>query len=166
LTPEQMAAAVAQRYADVLVARDEVTVVLDRSELLDALAWLRDEPSLAMDFLSSITATHWLDREPAFWLDYELRSMSLHQRMRVKVGCDERDATVPSVTPLFATANWLERETFDFYGVVFTGHPALTRILLPADWAGHPLRKDEPLGGVPTWYHGTTVPPIDERGMA
>jgi len=166
LTPQQMAAAVARRYPDVLVARDEVTVVVDREALVEALAWLRNEPALAMDFLSCITATHWPGRDPALWIDYELRSIPLQHRMRVKVGCGEDDAAVPSVTSLFATANWLERETYDFYGVVFEGHPNLTRILLPVDWDGHPLRKDEPLGGVPTWYHGTRVPPIDERGMA
>ena len=73
---------------------------------------------------------------------------------------------VPSVTPMFPTADWHERETFDFYGIVFDGHPDLTRILLPDDWQGYPLRKDESLGGVPTWFHGATMPPVDERGMA
>ncbi len=82
------------------------------------------------------------------------------------MGLAESDAVVPSVTDLFPTANWHERETYDFYGIVFDGHPDLERILLPADWQGHPLRKDEPLGGVPTWFHGVTVPPIDQRGMA
>ena len=163
---ETMAATVAARYADVLTARGEATLVVDRNELLGALAWLREEPTLQFGFLSSITATHWPGRDPAFWVDYELRSMTLHHRLRVKVGCGEDDAAVPSVTSLFPTADWLERETFDFYGIDFAGHPDLTRILLPADWDGHPLRKDEPLGGVPTWFHGTKVPPIDERGMA
>jgi NADH-quinone oxidoreductase subunit C len=163
---EALAATVAARYPDVVVARGEVTVVLDRGELLAALAWLRDEPTVELGFLSSITATHWPDRDPAFWVDYELRSMTLHQRLRVKAGCSQDDATMPSATLVFPTANWLERETYDFYGIVFEGHPDLTRILLPADWDGHPLRKDEPLGGVPTWYHGTTVPPVDQRGMA
>jgi NADH-quinone oxidoreductase subunit C len=163
---EAMAATVAARYADVLTARGEATLVVDREELLEALAWLRDEPTLELGFLSSITATHWPGRDPAFWVDYELRSMSLRHRLRVKVGCGEDDASVPSATPLFPTANWLERETFDFFGIDFAGHPDLTRILLPADWEWFPLRKDEPLGGVPTWYQGTIVPPIDERGMA
>jgi len=163
---EALAATVAARYPDVLVARGEVTLVVERERLLEALAWLRDEPTLELGFLSSVTATHWPGRAPAFWVDYELRSMSQRHRMRVKVGCDEGDATVPSVTGLFPTANWHERETFDFYGIDFAGHPDLTRILLPADWQGHPLRKDEPLGGVPTWFHGATMPPIDERGMA
>jgi NADH-quinone oxidoreductase subunit C len=162
---EAIASAVARRFPDVIVAREEVTLVIDRGDLLAALAWLRDEPGVQMDFLSSITATHWPDRDPAFWVDYELRSMALRQRLRVKVPLPE-GATIASATPLFPTANWHERETFDFYGIVFDGHPDLTRILLPADWQGYPLRKDEALGGVPTWFHGATMPPIDERGMA
>ena len=163
---DALAATVAARYPDVLVARGEATLVVEREQLLEALAWLRDEPALELGFLSSVTATHWPGRAPAFWVAYELRSMSLLHRLRVKVGCDEGDAIVPSVTPMFPTANWHERETFDFYGIDFAGHPDLTRILLPADWVGYPLRKDEPLGGVPTWFHGATMPPIDERGMA
>jgi NADH-quinone oxidoreductase subunit C len=119
-----------------------------------------------MDALSSVTATHWPDRDPAFWVVYELRSSSLVQRLRVKVAVREDDQHVPTVTELFPTANWHERETFDLYGLVFEGHPDLTRILLPADWDGYPLRKDEPLGGVPTWFRGARMPPIDERGMA
>jgi NADH-quinone oxidoreductase subunit C len=84
----------------------------------------------------------------------------------VKVGLSEQEPSVPSVIEVFPTANWHERETFDFYGISFEGHPELTRIELPADWVGHPLRKDEPLGGVPTWYRGAKMPPIDQRGQA
>ena len=166
MTVADLAAAVATRYPDVVVARGEATVVVGRDELLAALAWLRDEPRLRMDALSSVTATHWPDREPAFWAVYELRSRSLVQRLRVKVAVREDDQHVPTVTGLFPTANWHERETFDLYGLVFDGHPDLTRIVLPADWDGYPLRKDEPLGGVPTWFRGARMPPIDERGMA
>jgi NADH-quinone oxidoreductase subunit C len=166
MSVEDLAAAVGARFDDVLVARSEATVIVDRDALLDGLAWLREAPGVRMDFLSSVTATHWLDRAPAFWVDYELRSLTSHQRLRVKVGLREDDAVVPSVTSLFPTANWHERETYDMYGIEFAGHPDLTRILLPADWPGHPGRKDESLGGVPTWYVGATMPPIDERGMA
>jgi len=161
-----VAAVVARRYPDVAVARGEVTVVVGREELLPAITWFRDEAELQMDFLSSITATHWPGRDPAFWVDYELRSMPLRHRLRMKVALTEGDAVVPSLTSLFPTANWHERETFDFFGISFEGHPDLTRILLPAEWDGHPLRKDEPLGGVPTWFRGATMPPIDQRGMA
>ena len=166
MSVEDVAAAVAQRYPDVVVARGEVSVVVERADLLEALAWLREEPTLRMDALSSVTATHWPERDPAFWVDYELRSMSLFTRLRVKVGLAGEDPSVPSVTGLFPTANWHERETFDFYGITFAGHPDLTRIELPAGWEGHPLRKDEPLGGVPTWVRGATMPPIDQRGQA
>ena len=166
MSVEASAAAVARRYPDIVVARGEASLVVDRGVLLEALTWLRDEPDLQMDFLSSITATHWPDRDPAFWLDYELRSMARHERLRVKVAATEDDPSVPSVTSLFPTADWHERETFDFYGITFDGHPDLRRILLPADWDGFPLRKDQPLGGVPTWFRGATMPPIDERGMA
>jgi NADH-quinone oxidoreductase subunit C len=166
VSPRDLAEAIGERHVDVVVAHGEISVVIDREDLLDALAWLRVTPGVELDLLSSVTATHWPGRAPAFWVDYELRSRALHHRARVKVGLAADDAVVPSVTGLFPTANWLERETFDFYGIVFDGHPDLTRILLPADWQGPPLRKDEPLGGVPTWFHGVTVPPIDERGMA
>jgi NADH-quinone oxidoreductase subunit C len=166
VTVADLAAAVATQYPDVVVAREEATVVIDRDELLAALAWLRDDPRLRMDALSSVTATHWPDRDPAFWVVYELRSSSLVQRLRVKIAVREDDQHVPTVTELFPTANWHERETFDLYGLVFDGHPDLTRIVLPADWDGYPLRKDEPLGGVPTWFRGARMPPVDERGMA
>jgi NADH-quinone oxidoreductase subunit C len=161
-----LAGRIGERVSDVLVARGEVTAIVEREHLLETLAWLRDQPDLGLDFLASVTATHWLDADPAFWVDYELRSLPLKHRARVKVGLREGDAHVPSVTPMFPTADWHERETFDFYGIVFDGHPDLTRILLPDDWEGYPLRKDESLGGVPTWFHGATMPPVDERGMA
>ena len=72
---------------------------------------------------------------------------------------------MPSVTDLFPAADWYEREVFDFFGVVFEGHPDLRRIELPDEWVGHPMRKSEPLAGVPTQYHGASVPPPDQRGL-
>jgi NADH-quinone oxidoreductase subunit C len=166
VSPSDLAEAIGERHPDVVLAHEEVSVVTDRGDLLEALVWLRTAPGIELDLLSSVTATHWPGRTPAFWVAYELRSRERHHRARVKVGLAAEDAVVPTVTGLFPTANWLERETFDFYGIVFDGHPDLSRILLPADWQGHPLRKDEPLGGVPTWFQGVRVPPIDERGMA
>jgi len=163
---DELAARIREHAPDVLAARGEVTAIVERHDLIDTLEWLHDQPDLAFDLLSSITATHWPGADPAFWVDYELRSMSLRHRARVKVGLRGGDERTPSVVGLYPTANWHERETFDFYGIVFEGHPDLTRILLPDDWDGHPLRKDEPLGGVPTWFRGATMPPIDERGMA
>jgi NADH-quinone oxidoreductase subunit C len=163
---DELAVRIREHVRDVLAARGEVTAIVERDGLLDALVWLRDQPDLAFDFLSSVTATHWPDADPAFWVDYELRSMTHRHRARVKVGLRAGDEHVPSVVAVHPTANWHERETFDFYGIVFDGHPDLTRILLPDDWDGYPLRKDEPLGGVETWFRGARMPPIDERGMA
>ncbi|MGZ8566416.1 MAG: NADH-quinone oxidoreductase subunit C [Actinomycetota bacterium] len=166
MTPDQLADAVRERLPDVLVVRDEVVAVVDRDDLLGTLRWLRDRREVALGFLSDVTATDWPETEPRFWLAYDLRSMEEKHRLRVKVGLPGRDARVPSVTSMFPTANWQEREVFDFYGIVFDGHPDLTRIMMPDDWEGHPLRKTEELGGVPTWFVGATMPPVDQRGMA
>jgi NADH-quinone oxidoreductase subunit C len=161
------AAALADRIRshlpDVLVAHEEVTVVVRSDQLVDTLNRLRDQDDLSFDFLASVTAVDALGREPRFWVVYELRSIAHRHRLRVKVPVAADDPRVPSVTPLFPTADWHERETFDLFGIVFDGHPDLARILLPDDWVGHPLRKDEELGGVGTRYHGAFIPPVDER---
>jgi len=163
VTPAELADRLRGRFADVLLVRDEVTVIVDRDDLRSTLTSLRADPSMSFDFLSCLTATDRPDADPRFWVVYELRSMGAHHRMRVKVGAPEADAHVPSVTDLFPTADWQEREVFDFYGVVFDGHPDLTRILLPDGWEGYPLRKDEELGGVDTRFHGAFIPPVDRR---
>ena len=163
MTPADLAERIRARGTDVLFARDEVTWIVERDELLDVLAGLRDDPELSFDFMSCVTATDRPDAEPRFWVVYELRSMAAKHRLRLKVGVPESDARVPSVTTLYPTANFQEREVFDFYGIGFDGHPDLTRILLPDDWEGYPLRKDEELGGVNTRYHGAFIPPVDRR---
>ena len=166
MSVEALAAAVARRYPDALVARDEVAVVVDRDELLAALAWLRDEPALRFDFLSCVTATHWPGRSPAFWVVYELRSIPRRERLRVKVGLAEDDAVSRRSPGCFPRPTGSSARRTTSTASSSTGIPHLRRILLPADWEGFPLRKDEPLGGVPTWFRGVRVPPIDERGMA
>jgi NADH-quinone oxidoreductase subunit C len=93
---------------------------------------------------------------------YQLTSMTYRRRVRLEVAVAE-DQPVPSVTSVYPTADWQERETYDMFGVVFTGHPNLTRILMPDDWEGHPQRKDYPLGGVPVEYKGAEIPPPDQR---
>lgn len=166
MRPDEIASRISGRYPDVLVVRDEVTMVLDRDRLLDALAWLRDQPDLQFDFLSSLTAVDRLPADPRFWVAYELRSIPLRHRLRVKVGLSAADPHVTTVTGPFPGANWYEREIWDLFGIVFDGHPDLTRIFLPDDWEGFPLRKDEELGGVNTWYRGAFIPPVDKRTMA
>ncbi|MEX2420188.1 MAG: NADH-quinone oxidoreductase subunit C [Actinomycetota bacterium] len=161
MTPAELADRVRTRYPDVAVARDEVTVVVSREELPEALGAMRQE--LGLDSLISVTATDWPGRDPRFWVAYELYSNEHRHRLRVKVGLSEDDPRIPSVTAAFPTADWHERETYDFYGIVFEGHPDLRRILLPDDWEGWPLRKTEELGGVNTRFHGAFIPPVDRR---
>ncbi len=163
MNAERIAERIATRYPDTFVAREEATVLVGRDDLLDALSFLREDPELSLDFLSCVSATDWPHAAPRFWVIYELRAMAHHHRARVKVGLAASDARLPSVTGLFPTADWHERETFDFYGIIFEGHPDLTRILLPDDWEGHPLLKTEELGGVNTRYVGAFIPPVDTR---
>jgi NADH-quinone oxidoreductase subunit C len=166
VTPEETAERVRRTSPDVVVARGEVTVSVSSDQLLPTLAALGRDTELDLGFLSCVTAIDYPGTDPRFWVTYELRSLEKMHRVRVRVGVGGADPHIPSVTSIFPTADWLERETFDLYGIVFDGHPGLTRILMPEDWEGYPLRKDEELGGVPTRYHGALVPPIDKRGMA
>jgi NADH-quinone oxidoreductase subunit C len=163
VTASELAERVRARFPDVVVAREEATLSLDRGELLGALEVLREDPELRLDFLSSVTATDRPGADPRFWVAYELYSSEHRHRLRVKVGLSEDDAVVPSVIGPFPTADWLERETYDFYGITFEGHPNLRRILLPDGWEGWPLRKTEELGGVNTQYRGAFIPPVDRR---
>jgi NADH-quinone oxidoreductase subunit C len=163
VSPQELAERVRSRYPDVVLARDEVTLHRDRADLLATLIALREEPGIELDLLASVTATDWPGREPRFWVVYELQSRRHLHRLRVKVGLPEDDAHVPSVVKLFPTADWQEREVYDFFGIEFDGHPDLRRILLPDGWEGWPLRKTEELGGVNTRYHGAFIPPVDRR---
>jgi NADH-quinone oxidoreductase subunit C len=154
------------RYPDLLEARGEVTVTVAAGDLLETLRYLKEQEDLAFGFLSDVTATDWPGMNPRFWLAYQLLSMEYRTQVRVKVGLppDPDPPRIASATPLFPAANWLEREVYDFFGVVFEGHPDLRRIEMPEDWVGHPLRKDEPLAGVNTQYKGAFIPPPDQRG--
>jgi NADH/F420H2 dehydrogenase subunit C len=110
------------------------------------MEWLRDDEGNRFDYLSCVTAVDWTEREPRFDVVYHLRSLEKNHCLTVKVGCEDGGG-VPSVVEVWKTADWLERETYDLYGVEFLGHPNLERIFLPEDWVGHPLRKDYPLEG-------------------
>ena len=165
MTPEDLLGRLRTRFADVVVARGEVSTSLEPRELTDALVWLREEDDLRFDFLSDLTCADWPGLDPRYWVAYHLLSTEHGHRLRVKVGlADDDEPHVASVTPLYPTADWFEREVYDFFGVVFDGHPDLRRIELPEEWTGHPLRKTEPLAGVRTRFVGASVPPPDQRG--
>ena len=122
------------------------TVIADRARLRDVCRCLREAPDAAFDFCSDLTATDWPARSERFDVIVCLYSTTRRHRVRVKVRVADGDA-VPSVSPVWPAANWLEREVYDMFGVRFEGHPDLRRILMPEDWQGHPQRKDYPLEG-------------------
>ncbi len=133
---------------EIIEAFGEVTAVVPRLHIADACAYLKTNPDSSFDFLSDICgADRGVEEEPRFEVNYHLFSTTWHHRLRLKVLLNEDDAHVPTVTAVWRTANWHERETFDLFGVIFDGHPDLRRILLPDDWQGHALRKDFPLRG-------------------
>jgi NADH-quinone oxidoreductase subunit C len=127
--------------------RGELTVVLDRSAIREACAILRDDPELRFDFLSDITCVDWYPQQPRFDVVYHLLSIPRLQRLRLKVKLSGDDPVLESITPVWPGANFFEREIYDLFGVRFSGHPNLIRIMMPEDWEGHPLRKDYPVEG-------------------
>ena len=147
----------------VVVDRGELTLHIQTDKLATVARVLRDDSSLRFELLASVSGVDYLGTEKRLHAVYELRSLTYRRRIRLEVAVTVEDPHVPSMTTLYPTADWQERETFDMFGIIFDGHPALTRILMPDDWDGHPQRKDYPLGGVPVEYKGATIPPPDER---
>ena len=126
----------------------ELTLVIPREQIVEACAFLKTSPDFAFNFLADLCgADRGPEEEPRFEVNYHLFSTTKYHRLRLKVLLNEEDPHVPTVTAVWRTANWHERETYDMFGVIFDGHPDLRRILLPDDWQGHALRKDFPLRG-------------------
>jgi NADH-quinone oxidoreductase subunit C len=136
-----------QAVAEVIEFRGETTVVVPRERLLRAAEYLAAEPSLRFSFLSDITPVDRFPLEPRFEVNYHLLSIDRKERLRLKVHLAGNDVVLASVTPVWPTADWHEREAFDLFGIRFEGHPDLRRILMPDEWEGYPLRKDYPTEG-------------------
>ncbi len=126
---------------------DMPTLRVARNHIVDVCRWLRDAPDLRFDMLSDLTCVDHLDRNPRYDVVYHLFSVRNNARLRLKTGVPEEPAECPTMTDVWVGANWAEREAFDMFGVVFTGHPNLERILTPEDWVYFPLRRDFPLQG-------------------
>lgn len=122
--------------------RDEVTIYVPRENIVAVATFLRDDEELRYNYLSDLTGNDWPEREPRFEVIYHLFSMLHFTRLRLKVRVPENDCVCPTVTDVWGTANWHEREVFDMFGINFEGHPSLRRILLPEEWEGNPLRQD------------------------
>jgi NADH-quinone oxidoreductase subunit C len=148
----------------VVVHRGEITFFIRREQLAEVARLLRDEDALRFELCSGVSGVHYPgDTDRELHAVYHLLSMTHNRRIRLEVTAPDSDPHIPSVCATYPTADWHERETFDFFGIVFDGHPGLTRIQMPDDWPGHPQRKDYPLGGIPVEYKGGTVPPPDQR---
>ncbi|WP_460851098.1 NADH-quinone oxidoreductase subunit C [Nocardioides montaniterrae] len=148
----------------VVIHRGEITFHVSRENLIAAAKLLRDDPQLRFELLSGVSGVNYPSETGSeLHAVYHFGSMTFNRRIRVEVGVPDDGTTVPSLVPVYPAADWHERECFDMYGLVFEGHPALTRILMPDDWPGHPQRKDYPLGGIPVEYKGATIPPPDQR---
>jgi NADH-quinone oxidoreductase subunit C len=148
----------------IVVDRGELTFVVRREHLLGMVRVLRDDPRLRFEMCLGVSGVHYPEDAGAeLHAVYPFLSITHNRRVRVEVTCPDADPHIPSIVSVYPTDDWHERETYDFYGLIFDGHPALTRIMMPDDWMGHPQRKDYPLGGIPVEYRGATVPPPDER---
>ena len=171
---EELGAALDQRGIDrdairqITIDRGEITFYVQRDRLADIARTFRDDPSLRFEFCSSVSGVDYSAPDGApveapLHVVYHLLSMTYRRRVRLEVALEFDDPHVPSVVDSYPTADWHERETWDMFGVIFDGHPSLTRILMPDDWEGHPQRKSYPLGGIPVEYKGAEIPPPDER---
>jgi NADH-quinone oxidoreductase subunit C len=148
----------------VVVFRDELTLDVRREQLVAVAKTLRDDPALRFELCLGVSGVHYPDETGSeLHAVYPLMSITHNRRIRLEVAAPDADPHVPSLFSVYPTTDWHERETYDFFGIIFDGHPALTRIEMPDDWVGHPQRKDYPLGGVPVEYHGAEIPPPDER---
>ena len=125
--------------------RGELTVVVKREGLVSVLTFLKEDLNMDFDYLADLCGVDYMGREPRFAVVYQLYSIPKNHSVRIKAFTDSAQCKVPTVTGIWKTANWHEREVYDMFGIKFEGHPDLRRILMPDNFAGHPLRKDFPL---------------------
>lgn len=148
----------------VIVHRGDLTIYVVAPRLAELAKVLRDEPKLRFEGCLSVSGVHYPgDVGNELHAVYELLSMTHNRRIRLEASCSDAHPHLPSVVATYPAADWHEREAWDMFGIIFDGHPSLTRILMPDDWPGHPQRKDYPLGGVPVEYKGATIAPPDQR---
>ncbi|MGW0546972.1 NADH-quinone oxidoreductase subunit C [Streptomyces altiplanensis] len=147
-----------------VVDRDEITFHIAREHLVQVAKTLRDDPALRFELCTGVSGVHYLeDKGRELHAVYHLRSLTHGRLIRLEVSAPDSDPHVPSLVSVYPTNDWHERETYDFFGLVFDGHPALTRIMMPDDWQGFPQRKDYSLGGIPVEYKGAQIPAPDQR---
>lgn len=141
------------RFTDAILEvsefRDELTVVVPKDRIVEICRYLKEDPQLLFELLADVCGIDMYTPSKRFGVIYNLYSLKNRNRIRLKVFIEEDDLKVPTMTGVFGTANWHERETYDMFGIVFEGHPDLRRIYMPDDFEYFPLRKDFPLMGIP-----------------
>ena len=148
----------------VVVQNGELTLHVKREKLEEVARILRDNSNLQFEMCLGVSGVHYPEQSSReLHAVYPLLSISRNRRIRLEVSVPDSDPHIPTLVEVWAGNNWHERETFDMFGIIFDGHAGLTRILMPDDWAGHPQRKDYPLGGIPVEFHGATIPAPSER---
>ncbi len=154
----------AEGIEKVVIEHGQLTLHIRRQHLLEVAQVLRDDAALRFEMCMGVSGVHWPgDTGRELHAVYPLLSITHNRRIRLEVACPDADPHIPSLYAVHPTNDWHERETYDFFGIVFDGHPSLTRIQMPDDWPGHPQRKDYPLGGIPVEYKGAEIAPPDER---
>lgn len=148
----------------VVVDRGELTVFIARAHLPRVCQWLRDDQDLRFELCLGTNGVHYPGQKGReLHAVLPLQSLTHNRNIRIETTCPDADPHIPSVVAIYPANDWQERETWDLFGIVFDGHPSLTRTAMPDDWVGHPQRKDYPLGGIPVQFKGATVPPADTR---
>jgi len=155
---------VSEVFEKVVVAYGEMTFFVHREHLRSVAQMFRDEPTLRFEMCMGVNGVHYpFEEGRELHAVYPLLSLSYNRRVRLEVAVPDADPHIPSIVDIYPANNWHERETWDFFGIIFDGHPALTRIEMPDDWPGHPQRKDYPLGGIDIEYKGATISAPDKR---
>ena len=153
-----------QAIEKVVADRGELTCHVRREHLVGVVQRLRDDPALRFEMCAGVSGVHYPEETGReLHAVYHFLSITHNRRVRLEVAAPDADPHIPSIFAVYPACDWHERETYDFFGIIFDGHPSLNRIIMPDDWPGHPQRKDYPLGGIPVDYQGASIPPPDER---
>ncbi|MBD1400058.1 NADH-quinone oxidoreductase subunit C [Pelovirga terrestris] len=142
---EKLKAKFSSEILDVVEFRGETTVTVNKENIVDICTFMRD--SGGYNLLCDLCSVDYLGQAPRYMVVYNLYNITTKERIRLKAPVEEQDAQIATVSTVWGTANWMERECWDLMGITFVGHPDPRRILMPADWVGHPLRKDYPVQG-------------------
>ena len=148
------------------IQHDELTIYVHKNHIRTITKYLRNDQNLRYELCLGVSGVHYTQQKgQELHACYHFLSITHKQQIRIETTCSEQNPTIPTIVDIYPANNWHERETWDLMGIIFEGHPSLTRTAMPDDWQGHPQRKDYPLGGVNIDYKGAQIPPIEKRGQ-